>query len=247
MKIVNVIYYHQEKNIKRPPIFKCIAPSQFHHLKEVILKHYSLISEHVSHPRFITLRHKTLSQDLIRAQVFPTDEQMIDLIFQFGASTATYATAGNLPQLKFRERSIKKCGHPRCSTCQHLQCQTSFISTKTKISYPIRHHLSCTSSNIVYLITCSKCKKQYVGMTTKQLNTHLNHHKTAIFNKKRTYLHSHFNLPDHPIKNLTIQAIDHIQMENESNVTSELRKLEKFWIKTLKTYQPIGLNVSLSS
>lgn len=236
-----------EKNIKRPPIFKCIAPSQFHHLKEAILKHYSLINEHVNHPRFIALRHKTLSQDLIRAQVFPTDEQMIDLVFQFGASTATHVTAGNLPQLKFRERFIKKCGHPRCSTCQHLQCQTSFTSTKTKISYPIRHHLSCTSSNIVYLITCSKCKKQYVGMTTKQLNTRLNHHRTAIFNKKRTYLHSHFNLPDHSIKNLTIQAIDHIQMENESNVTSELRKLEKFWIKTLKTYQPIGLNVSLST
>ena len=120
-----------------------------------------------------------------------------------------------------------------------------FTSTKTKQSYTIRHNFSCNSENLIYLITCTKCKKQYVEMTTKKLNVHLNHHRTSIFNHNRTYLHKHFNLPDHSLRNLTVQAID--KVESNCNSRNELRKLEKYWIKTLKTLQPIGLNVSTIS
>ena len=82
-------------------------------------------------------------------------------------------------------------------------------------------------------------------MTTKQLNVRMNHHRTSIFNKRKTFLHKHFNLHDHSINNLTVQAID--KAESESANYSNLEKLEKYWIKVLKTYQPIGLNVSMLS
>ena len=137
---------------------------------------------------------------------------------------------------------MKKCGHPRCATCQHLQCQPSFKSTKTKQSYPIRHNFSCNSENLTYLITCTKCRKQYVGMTTQKLNVRLNHHRTSIFTNQRTYLHKHF---DHSLKNLTVQAID--KTNANPGAHNELRKLEKFWIKILQTYQSIGHNVSTIS
>ena len=120
-----------------------------------------------------------------------------------------------------------------------------FHINKNQNFYPLRHHFSCTSNNVIYLITCTKCKKQYVGMTTKKLNIRLNHHRTSIFNKQKTYLHTHFNLPDHSIENLKVQAID--KVEGKQDATSKLRKLEKYWIKTLRTYQPIGLNVSMMS
>ena len=194
--------------VRRPPLFKCIAPPQFHQLKQIILKNYSQVQNYVNNPRFIALRNRTLHQELVRAKINPTDDQIVDLAIIFGSPNSNHTTAGTLPQLHFRERLVKRCNHPRCSTCQHLQCQLTLTSTKTKISYPIRHHFTCKSSNLIYLITCTKCKKQYVGMTTKQLNTRVNHHRTSIFNKRRTYLHTHFNLPDHSISNLTIQAID---------------------------------------
>jgi hypothetical protein len=232
-----------ERAITRPPLFKCIAPPQFHQLKQIILENYSLVQKYVNNPRFIALRNRTLHQELVRAKINPTDDQITDLAISFASPNSIHTTAGNLPQLRFRERFVRKCNHPRCSTCQHLQCQPTFTSTKTKISYPIRHHFTCKSNNLIYLITCTKCKKQYVGMTTKQLNTRVNHHRTSIFNKQRTYLHSHFNLPDHNINNLKVQAID--TTEQNVNGYKELRKLERFWIKTLKTFQPIGLNVSM--
>ena len=229
--------------VRRPPLFKCIAPPQFHQLKQIILKNYSQVQNYVNNPRFIALRNRTLHQELVRAKINPTDDQIVDLAIIFGSPNSNHTTAGTLPQLHFRERLVKRCNHPRCSTCQHLQCQLTFTSTKTKISYPIRHHFTCKSSNLIYLITCTKCKKQYVGMTTKQLNTRVNHHRTSIFNKRRTYLHTHFNLPDHSISNLTIQAID--TTEQKVDMYNELRKLERYWIKTLKTFQPVGLNVNL--
>ena len=229
--------------VRRPPLFKCIAPPQFHQLKQIILKNYSQVQNYVNNPRFIALRNRTLHQELVRAKINPTDDQIVDLAIIFGSPNSNHTTAGTLPQLHFRERLVKRCNHPRCSTCQHLQCQLTLTSTKTKISYPIRHHFTCKSSNLIYLITCTKCKKQYVGMTTKQLNTRVNHHRTSIFNKRRTYLHTHFNLPDHSISNLTIQAID--TTEQKVDMYNELRKLERYWIKTLKTFQPVGLNVNL--
>ena len=225
-----------------PPLFKCIPPPQFQMLKQVILQDYSLVQRYALHPRFISLRSKILGQALIRAQVKRTDDQILDLAITLRTPSSNHVTAGLLPPLKPKGRLVKKCGHPKCATCQHLQCQPSFRSTKTKRSYPIRHNFSCNSENLIYLITCTKCKKQYVGMTTQKLKIHLNHHGTSIFNNWRMYLHKHFNLPNHSIKNLTIQAID--KVSTNLNAHNELRKLE---IKTLQTYQPIGLNVSTTS
>ena len=121
-----------EKAITRPPLFKCIAPPQFHRLKQIILENYPLVQKYVYHPRFIVLRNRTLHQELVRAKINPTDDQITDLAISFASPNSNHTT-GNLPQLQFRERFVKKCNHPRCSICQHLQCQPTFISTKTKI------------------------------------------------------------------------------------------------------------------
>ena len=139
-----------EKNITRPPLFKCIAPPQFHQLKQIILENYHLVQKYVNHPRFIALRNRTLRQELVRAKLNPTDDQITDLAISFASPNSNHMTAGNLPQLHFRERFVKKCNHPRCSTCQHLQCQPIFTSTKTKISYPIRHHFTCKSKILLH-------------------------------------------------------------------------------------------------
>ena len=98
------------------------------------------------------------------------------------------------------------------------------------------------NQNIIYLITCSKCKKQYVGFTTQQLNIRINHHRTNIFNHVQTYVSNHFNFSDHSIRDLTVQVID--SPENGPNIYQKLKELERYWIKTLKTLRPLGLNVS---
>ena len=86
-----------EKAITRPPLFKCIAPPQFHQLKRIILENYPLIQEYVYHSRFIALRNRTLHQELVRD---PTNDQITDLAISFASPNSNHTTAGNLPQRK---------------------------------------------------------------------------------------------------------------------------------------------------
>ena len=132
---------------------------------------------------------------------------------------------------------MRKCKHPRCTTCQHLLCSRFFSSSKTGKSHTIRHSFSSKSRCVIYLITCEKCKKQYVGLTTQELHVRVNHHRSNILSKVRTYIANHFNFPDHSLDNLKLQCID------SANTMKELMDLEHFWISTLKTKLPFGLNI----
>ena len=226
-----------------PPIFKSLPPSQFIHLKQLILQDYAKLR--FTTPRFIALKHPTLQNILVRAKVIPTDDQFLDTTLHLSVSSSTVHTAATaLPKLKYRPPPITRCRHPKCSTCTHhlLLTPTFKGSHKNSNTYCVRRQLSCTTSNIVYLITCKKCKKQYVGQTTKQLNTRLNHHRSDIMNNKSTYIAKHFNLPGHYIADLKVQPID--QATDPANTIPELYRLEAFWIKTLRTRAPEGLNVS---
>ena len=226
-----------------PPIYKCLLQPQFTVLKHVILRNYSWMQSMVPAPRFIPLKHPTLRNELIRARLSPTDSQLVDILMSLQhQDTSDHTIAGHLPDLRPTVRT-QKCNHPRCATCKHLNCSKTIKCTRTGVSYPIRQSFSCTSTNLVYVITCTKCTKQYVGLTTKKLSTRINHHRTNIFSNKAIYVSKHFNLPDHSVDNLSVQAIDCVQT-NDPNPMSNLKKLESYWIRTLQTVQPSGLNVN---
>ena len=72
-------------------------------------------------------------------------------------------------------------------------------------------------------------------MTTKSLKERIIKHRATILRKEKRYISKHFCLPDHNINNLTVQIIDEATPET-------LQQTEHFWIKTLKTIQPHGLN-----
>ena len=77
--------------------------------------------------------------------------------------------------------------------------------------------------------------KQYVGLTTKTLRERINHHRSTIIRKMKRYISSHFSLLDQNINDLTVQIIG-------STHPNSLAQTEQFWINTLKTTQPLGLN-----
>lgn len=230
-----------------PPLYKCPPPPQYRLLKQVILQNFHLLQTRLPTPRFIPLKYPTLANILVRTKLSPTDEQLIDIYTTLSdQTTSSHTIAGQLPTLQTQGTRTRRCNHPRCITCRHLNCSRYFTSSRTGITYTIRHNFSCVSSNIIYLISCTKCKKQYVGLTTKQLNVRINHHRTNILNRKQIYVSKHFNFPDHNINNLSVQAIDKVP-DQCSQPLQELLRLEKYWIDTLKTWQPLGLNVDTGS
>ena len=244
-KVVNSVSYsirpqllakHQRPPIRvLPPVFKCIPPPDFHLLKQIILSNFKSLN--TPSPRIISLKHQTLAKDLVSAKVTLHSSQSLLINISF-SEVHTHTVVGELPQPSSNYVVISKCQNSRCCTCKHLYCNKFFKSTKTERTYPIRHSFSCTSRYIIYLITCTKCKKQYVGLTTQKLNTRINHHRSNIFSKVKTYIAQHFNFQDHSIDNLRVQCID------TATTYSELKKLEHYWIANLRTQAPLGLNVT---
>ena len=48
-----------------------------------------------------------------------------------------------------------------------LQRTTSYTFFSTNEQRRIRHHITCSSSNLVYMIQCNKCNVQYIGNTKR--------------------------------------------------------------------------------
>ena len=244
-RMLNTVKPHPPKFY--PPIYKYIPPPQYKLLKHIVLSNYSCLQSTVPAPRFISIKPNTLGKELVRAKMLQTEDQMFDIHLLIANQViSTHTTAGHLPTLITQTVRTQRCKHPRCVTCKHLNCSKFLKCTRTGVTYTLRHNFNCTSTNIIYVITCSKCQKQYVGLTTQQLNVRINHHRSNIFNNKAIYLSRHFNLPDHAITNLSVQAVDCVQT-NHPNPLQELRVLEKYWIMKLRTLQPLGLNVSAGS
>ena len=139
----------------------------------------------------------------------------------------------------------------RSMTCDD-NTKNVFVSTITNRRYHVINHtsepLKCSSSNIIYLITCNRCGIQYVGETSQRLNRRMNNHRTSIRNKKNLLLYEHFNYPDGcNLSHLKIQPIEQIVEKKNGDAKTDRLKREAFWIKELRTLTPYGLNDRLDT
>ena len=62
-----------------------------------------------------------------------------------------------------RDFNVTKCGRRRCTHCSPINESNLFTSTTTSSVHKISNNLSCTSTDALYLYTCTKCNAQYVG------------------------------------------------------------------------------------
>lgn len=135
----------------------------------------------------------------------------------------------------------KKCTKTNCKACNHIvECSTFYSNHNSNKIYKIKHNFTCKTRNIIYLITCNKCRKQYVGQSSRPLADRINNHLSCIRTHKQTPISIHFNLPNHSINDLKIHAIDHIT--TNYNISDLLNTKETYWQNTLMTMFPHGLN-----
>ena len=77
--------------------------------------------------------------------------------------------------------SVYRCNRRRCATCVVIKPLRFFRSSLTKRRYTVISacHLSCSTTNVIYLISCTKCDQQYVGET--KLESESVRHLYALF------------------------------------------------------------------
>ena len=84
--------------------------------------------------------------------------------------------------LPTNEGGSESCHDKRCGTCPHIQETKTIKITATGRSFNIRTRMNCKTKNVLYIITCTGCKEQYVGMTNDKLTARVRVHKSHIKN-----------------------------------------------------------------
>ena len=138
----------------------------------------------------------------------------------------------------FDVECVVPCGVLRCKCCKHIGHTSSFTNTSKTDTYYIDDGFNCNSTNLVYIISCSKCGKLYVGQTNRMLKERLNNHRSDIKLHKSTAIGIHFNEPFHKIDHLIITPVAYL-----TNCEEDARlKIEHDFMVLLNTIYPAGLN-----
>jgi hypothetical protein len=98
--------------------------------------------------------------------------------------------------------------------------------TKNKRKVPPKGLFTCTTTGVIYLISCTKCNHQYVGQTGRKFQDRAKEHLYAMVQKTKT-IRTHFSQNNHSHWDCKLQVIENI-MPNTPNYRLER---EKFWIK----------------
>ena len=132
------------------------------------------------------------------------------------------------------------------SVCTSIQVTDTFSSFVTKSAYKINHNFNCNSKCLIYLLSCKACGKQYTGKSVDKFTSRWNNYKTDarkaasdnIESCKQQFLQKYFLQDDHHgfLEDLEGRLIDKTQ-------ASDPTKREYYWMRTLKTLHPDGLNL----
>ena len=132
------------------------------------------------------------------------------------------------------------CGRSRCYTCACINPTTHISGPKS--DHTIRHKFSCTSTNVIYCITCDKCPKIYIGETGRRLSDRFAEHlRSARNNDADKPVARHFNSLNHYPTDMKVCALLPISGGNDNR-----KRQEKRLIYRLGTTFPDGLNERFS-
>ncbi|OCT74452.1 hypothetical protein XELAEV_18033430mg, partial [Xenopus laevis] len=115
----------------------------------------------------------------------------------------------------------------RCETCKYILCKDQ----NTQKVYTILDYYSCASSNVVYMITCTRCSTGgiYIGETGQKLCTRLNHHSHKINTKScDTPVGQHFCNQNYSVQDMKVLILKgNFKTEWERNIY-EFKCMELF-------------------
>ena len=142
------------------------------------------------------------------------------------------------------------CNRRNSQCCKHIRHTDTFTSFTTNSTYRIYHNTDCSSSNIIYLLECSKCKIQYIGKSESKFNLRINIYRHKITSPNPSNLlpvEQHFRAQDHDFNvDAKFTIIEKLEKNTLPNKSKILELHEDFWIKKLKTLAPHGLNTKLN-
>ncbi|PIK39363.1 hypothetical protein BSL78_23804 [Apostichopus japonicus] len=128
----------------------------------------------------------------------------------------------------------------RCIVCSHHIVESNSITSHSmQLTHKTKGHITCTTTNVIYLISCRVCGIQYVAKPKTLKKRFYGHRSTDNTMKTETPVGEHFNLPNHTINDMSPQGIESLGSRPDLVRISR----ERLWMQRLRTIQPHGLNI----
>lgn len=149
----------------------------------------------------------------------------------------------------------------KCQICPFVERTDTFRDAKGEGEHKIRDLINCSTSKVVYMITCP-CPKIYIGKTKRPLKVRIGEHIRDIKKERERALEggakgekrrttSSQTLCTSSWQNRRPKSKGHMLYvlklpERRGDFDRILLQKEKWWIYTLKSLAPIGMNTELN-
>lgn len=141
-------------------------------------------------------------------------------------------------------RGCYRCG--KCISCRFILTGPYFVSNQMGQKFNIPYYINCKTTFVIYKATC-KCGKEYIGKTIWEFRRRVGEHLGDIRHERDTPLARHLlTCQNGSTTDLKFIAIDHVwSTVRRGNTQKVLLQRETYWIHTLRTMTPKGLNDQL--
>ena len=194
----------------------------------------------------VTVIQSRLTQTTITDH-FKSSEGSTVTTSQATEPSSSTSTPGNPNRLGTNpsKRGFPFCNETKCRYCPKLNRSGHIISKTTGLEHRCMEKISCRSSNVIYCITCKRCKMQYVGQTYKRVKDRFVAHFYNIEEASDTSVARHFSQNDHNgVFDLEISVLEFIKKPPKSEAGATIRnRTERRWIHLLRTKAPQGMNI----
>lgn len=228
---------HKPKTDRPMPLtFITTHSPHFNEIKNIINKYLPILMQDVDFSRilqepvrFSTKRAPTIG-DRVSPSLFPRPKQ------------SQHTWLGT--------KGFYRCGHRVCKACKHAapgKCFAS-LSDTTLPPHTIGSYINCNTRNVVYSIECKSCHLQYIGHTSNPLKTRIRRHLSDITNLTAVGISAaskHFVVAHGgDVKDFIYRGIEKVHMPKRGgDIIKKLYSREAYWILTLNSRSPLGLNV----
>ena len=116
--------------------------------------------------------------------------------------------------------------------CPYVQVGKCVKSSATHDTIPINTHVTCQTQNIIYCITCKKCRKQYVGESDRTLQKRFSDHRGYVTNQHfNQATGEHFNLKGHKLADMQVTILEKVHSRDKMVI----KERESMFIKQLNS------------
>ena len=108
-------------------------------------------------------------------------------------------------------------------TCKYITVGlNTYTFHSTGETRPINHHIDCNSINVIYMVQCKRCHKQYIGETKQRLKDRFNEHRRPVDKQinisKPTTVSEHFLSNGHNATDMQLIPLELIKSNCDWNV-----------------------------